>query len=51
MAISISAIENEGILFATVVAVTVPPNSPSMNLIASRIKSIFEAKWDDGAPS
>jgi hypothetical protein len=33
--------ENEGILFATVVAVTVPPISPSMNLIASRTKSIF----------
>jgi hypothetical protein len=52
MAISISAIENEGILFATVVAVTVPPISPSMNLIASRTKSIFTgAKRDDLAPS
>jgi hypothetical protein len=41
MAISISAIENEGIRLAITLAVTGPPISSWMNLIASRTKSIF----------
>ena len=41
MAISISTIENEGILLAIIAAVTRRPFSTLMILIASRTKSIF----------